>query len=59
MLPFTPLGALFQLVHPPPVFYAWLVALVLAYLALVELAKHHFLHRLAPRGRARAAASHP
>lgn len=49
-LPFTPLGALFQLVPPPPVFFLWLAALVLAYLTLVELVKHHFLPRLARHG---------
>lgn len=56
VLPFTPLGQLFQLVPPPPVFFAWLTALVLAYLSLVELVKHHFLSHLVPRAqRARLA----
>jgi P-type Mg2+ transporter len=50
MLPFTPLGALFLLVPPPPMFFLWLAALVLAYLTLVELVKHHFLPRLARHG---------
>lgn len=40
LLPFTPLGALFGL-HPlPPLFYVFLVATVVVYLAAVELAKH-------------------
>jgi Mg2+-importing ATPase len=50
LLPFTPPGALFQLVPPPPVFFLWLAGLVLAYLTLVELVKHHFLSRLARHG---------
>lgn len=56
-LPFTPLSALFQLEPPPPVFFAWLAGLVLAYLALAEGGKRFFHARLAPRGlRARRAA---
>ncbi|MDP3251814.1 MAG: magnesium-translocating P-type ATPase [Hydrogenophaga sp.] len=49
VLPFTPLGALFQLVPPPPVFFLWLTALVLAYLVLVEVVKHQFLPALSSR----------
>lgn len=58
LLPFTPLGALFQLVPPPPVFFVWMGVLVLAYLALVELVKHHFLSRLAPHAQRRRLTTH-
>ena len=41
-LPFTPLAAWFGFVPLPPLFFAYLAAAVLSYLALVELAKRAF-----------------
>jgi Mg2+-importing ATPase len=48
LLPWTPVGAWFGLVHPPGSFYAFLVAAVTTYLALVEVVKRAFYHYLAP-----------
>lgn len=45
LLPFTPLGALFDLQPLPPLYYAFLVATVAAYLAAVELAKQAIYRR--------------
>ncbi|MDE2605135.1 MAG: magnesium-translocating P-type ATPase [Burkholderiales bacterium] len=45
LLPFTPLGALFGLVPLPPVFYAALAGMTLAYLALLELVKRLYQAR--------------
>ena len=45
LLPFTPLGALFGLQPLPPLYYAFLVATVAAYLAAVELAKQAIYRR--------------
>lgn len=42
ILPFTPLGTWFGFVPLPPLFFAFLAATVIAYLALVEIAKHWF-----------------
>jgi Mg2+-importing ATPase len=53
-LPFTPLGALFHLTAPPAVVYAWLVGMLLAYLAMVEAAKRFFYRHLAAPHRRRA-----
>jgi len=47
VLPFTPLGRLFGFDAPPPAFFAWLAAMVVAYLALVEGAKRFFYRHLA------------
>jgi len=41
-IPFTPIGALFQFVIPPPTFLLALVAFIVAYLALVESLKGRF-----------------
>jgi Mg2+-importing ATPase len=41
-LPFTPLGTYFGFVAPPAQFYAILVAMVVTYLAIVEMAKRGF-----------------
>ncbi|HVZ02716.1 MAG TPA: magnesium-translocating P-type ATPase [Dongiaceae bacterium] len=46
-LPFTPVGAWFGLVPLPPLFFAYLAAAVVAYLALVEWAKRWFYRRFA------------
>lgn len=53
LLPFTPLAALFRFEPPPGVFYAWLAAMVLSYLAAVEGAKQFFYARLAGPARRR------
>ncbi len=47
ILPFTPLGSLFGLVAPPPLFLLLLVGLVGLYLFMVEMTKGMFFHRLA------------
>ncbi|HXN40248.1 MAG TPA: cation transporting ATPase C-terminal domain-containing protein, partial [Myxococcaceae bacterium] len=44
-LPFTSLGAAVGLVPPPASFFPWLVAILLAYCALTQLAKHVYLRR--------------
>jgi Mg2+-importing ATPase len=46
-LPYTPVGSLFGFVPLPPGFYAALVAVVVAYMALVEVIKHFFYRRAA------------
>jgi Mg2+-importing ATPase len=43
-LPFTPLGTYFGFVPPPAQFYAILAAMVVIYLAIVEVAKRGFYH---------------
>ena len=45
ILPFTPLAPFFGFVAPPPEFYAILVGMVVAYLALVEAVKRWFYRR--------------
>ncbi|WP_325409751.1 magnesium-translocating P-type ATPase [Methanoregula sp.] len=45
ILPFTPVGALFGFVPPPPAFFAMLVVLVAGYIALVEVVKYWFYRR--------------
>ncbi len=45
MLPFTPLGIYFGFVAPPLKFFLILVAMVVAYLALVEIVKRRFYRR--------------
>lgn len=58
-LPFTPLGRLFHFEPPPPVFFAWLLGMVVAYLALAEAAKRFFYARMAsPRKPGRRAVAH-
>ena len=42
LLPFTPLGTHFGFVAPPARFYAILAAMVVTYLAIVEVAKRGF-----------------
>jgi Mg2+-importing ATPase len=42
LLPLSPVGALFKLVPPPALFYAFLVGVVAAYLVTVELVKTWF-----------------
>ena len=54
LLPYTPLGAAFHFEPPPPVFFAWLLGMLLAYLALVETAKRYFYrYMIAPPRRRR------
>jgi len=45
LLPLTPVGALFRLVPPPILFYAFLVGVVVAYLVTVEVVKTWFYKR--------------
>ena len=47
LLPLTPLGPLLGFVRPPLTFYLFLVAAVVAYLALVEVVKRTVMRRLA------------
>ncbi len=47
IIPFSPLGALFGFVFPPAAFLAILAIYVVAYLALVELAKKWFYRKYA------------
>ncbi|QBK05419.1 magnesium-translocating P-type ATPase [Hylemonella gracilis] len=47
LLPFTPLGRLFQFEQAPAVFFVWLLGMVVTYLALVELCKRFFYARWA------------
>ena len=49
ILPWTPLGAWFGLVHLPFSFYLFLVAAVAGYLALVEVVKRLFYRYVSPR----------
>ncbi len=42
LLPYTPIGPLFQLIAPPLEFYLALVFIIVAYLALVEVVKFFF-----------------
>ncbi|MEM3459455.1 MAG: magnesium-translocating P-type ATPase [Candidatus Bathyarchaeia archaeon] len=42
LLPFTPIGNIFGFVTPPPSFFAFLVALTVSYLLLVDLIKSVF-----------------
>jgi len=45
ILPYTPLGAIFRFVKPPPTFYIVLAAILGAYLALAEVIKSWFYKR--------------
>jgi Mg2+-importing ATPase len=56
LLPMLPVGRWFGFVPPPPLFFVYLIAATLAYLALVELAKVPFYRMLGRRtpGRRRA-----
>ena len=47
VLPLLPIGRWFGFVPPPPLFFAYLLAATIAYLALVELVKIPFYRRLA------------
>ena len=49
-LPLTPAGAWFGFVPPPPAYYAFLIAAVAAYLALVEIVKRLFYRHMAGIG---------
>jgi Mg2+-importing ATPase len=46
ILPFTELGAVFEFVRPPPIFFLVLVGLIGAYLVLAEIVKKLFYGRL-------------
>ncbi|MEM2448410.1 MAG: magnesium-translocating P-type ATPase [Candidatus Bathyarchaeia archaeon] len=45
LLPYTPVGAIFRLVEPPPAFFIALVIILSSYLALAELVKNWFYKR--------------
>jgi Mg2+-importing ATPase len=47
LLPYTPLGSLFGFVPLPPVYFALITGLTLAYLMLAELVKRFFYSRIA------------
>lgn len=49
LLPFTPVGQLFQFEAPPPLFYPVLLAFIVGYLGLVEVLKIRFYKRYAVR----------
>lgn len=49
IVPFTPIGPLFGFVAPPPAFFAALVVILVAYLALAEAVKGWFYKRYAYR----------
>ena len=51
LLPFTPLGTAFHFEPPPPLYFAWLLGMLLAYLALVEGAKRFFYRHMVKRSR--------
>jgi Mg2+-importing ATPase len=53
ILPFTPAGRFFQFEPPPAIFFAWLAAMLVAYLALAEMAKRFFQAHLTGRSRGR------
>ena len=54
LLATLPIGRLFGFVPPPPLFFVYLIAATLAYLALVEVAKTLFYRTLARPGPVRA-----
>jgi Mg2+-importing ATPase len=45
ILPFTPLGVLFEFVVPPFLFFMILAGLIVAYLVFVEIVKRWFYKR--------------
>jgi Mg2+-importing ATPase len=47
LIPFTPLGGVFQFVPPPPAFFLFLAAFVAVYLAMTESLKRVFFKRYA------------
>jgi Mg2+-importing ATPase len=53
LLPFTPLATWLGFVPLPPLFFAFLVVMTVAYLGAVELAKRRF-YRTAPDRRSTA-----
>jgi Mg2+-importing ATPase len=50
LIPYTPIGALFELVAPPLEFYLALVGIIIAYLVLVEVVKFFFYRYYVKRG---------
>ena len=49
LLPFTPIGTIFQFAAPPLSFFAYLFAFIVAYLAMVEVMKRWFYRRYGHR----------
>ena len=48
-LPFSPIGRLFGFVAPPQLFFFFVISATLAYLAIVDIAKHAFYRLIAAR----------
>ncbi|MEI7934865.1 MAG: cation transporting ATPase C-terminal domain-containing protein, partial [Chlorobiaceae bacterium] len=49
-LPFTPLAATFGFVQLPPIFYGWMLLIVVLYIVSAEVTKHFFYKRLENMG---------
>jgi P-type Mg2+ transporter len=45
LIPLSPLAGMFSFVVPPPLFYIWLIAIVVCYFLIVEYAKRWFYAR--------------
>lgn len=45
IIPFTPVGAWFKLIPPPPLFFAFVAAVTVAYFVLLEVVKSWFYRR--------------
>jgi Mg2+-importing ATPase len=50
LIPYTPIGALFNFVAPPLEFYLALVGIIASYLVLVEVVKYYFYRYFVKRG---------
>ena len=50
LIPYTPIGALFDFVAPPLEFYLALVGIIASYLVLVEVVKYYFYRYFVKRG---------
>ncbi len=49
-LPFTPLAATFGFAQLPPIFYGWMLLIVVLYIVSAEVTKHFFYKRLENMG---------
>ena len=45
LIPFTPLGAALSLAALPPVYFLWLLAIVVGYIVLTNLVKRQYVRR--------------
>jgi Mg2+-importing ATPase len=50
LIPYTPIGSLFEFVPPPLEFYLALIGIIIAYLVLVEVVKYFFYRYYVKRG---------